>query len=425
MLHSRLRPLVALLVLLVWGVAVQAQVVFDTDFECGNGTDFTKVTESTYSFRIRPDTNSTDRQWFHFRVAGAAGQTLTFQLLGTNTHNVPGHWGTAWPVASQDGGKTWSHTTGARSHASPVFTFTHSFTADPEEVAFHFPYRWSDALERIAEWEQHPHVTRRTIGQSVQGRDIILLRVTDPAVAPEGGKKGFWLIARQHSAEVTGNFVLEGIMEVLLSDTPDGLALRQKADTWIVPMVNPDGVVAGNYRDNFAGVNLNRVWNNPSATTSPEVRAIVREVAAWHGGGNSFDFFNDLHSTSGANPHFAFHAASNIRPPLYPTPDTYHADTRRFLELVDQEDPNFDHIRGASTSSDTSLSRQYMTAEYGVLGFIYEGGYNRINDGPTPSAVMTPEVHRNVGRATARALVRYFELEPVATPDRWQVLGEH
>jgi murein tripeptide amidase MpaA len=32
----------------------------------------------------------------------------------------------------------------------------------------------------------------------------------------------------------------------------------------MVPMVNPDGVALGNYRTNFAGLDLNRKWIHPT-----------------------------------------------------------------------------------------------------------------------------------------------------------------
>jgi murein tripeptide amidase MpaA len=34
-------------------------------------------------------------------------------------------------------------------------------------------------------------------------------------------------------------------------------------------MVNPDGVIHGNYRTNLAGSDLNRRWNNPSKIFHP------------------------------------------------------------------------------------------------------------------------------------------------------------
>ena len=34
--------------------------------------------------------------------------------------------------------------------------------------------------------------------------------------------------------------------------------MREKFEFWIVPMLNPDGVIVGNYRTNLQGKDLNR-----------------------------------------------------------------------------------------------------------------------------------------------------------------------
>ena len=36
----------------------------------------------------------------------------------------------------------------------------------------------------------------------------------------------------------------------------------------IVPMLNPDGVILGNYRCSVVGVDLNRQWAEPSQVTT-------------------------------------------------------------------------------------------------------------------------------------------------------------
>ena len=38
-------------------------------------------------------------------------------------------------------------------------------------------------------------------------------------------------------------------------------------------MLNPDGVIMGNYRCNLAGLDLNREWSTPSVLCSPEIVA--------------------------------------------------------------------------------------------------------------------------------------------------------
>lgn len=54
--------------------------------------------------------------------------------------------------------------------------------------------------------------------------------------------------ARVHPGESNASFIMEGIIEFLVSDDPNALRLRDKFVFKIVPMLNPDGVIIGNYR---------------------------------------------------------------------------------------------------------------------------------------------------------------------------------
>jgi murein tripeptide amidase MpaA len=52
---------------------------------------------------------------------------------------------------------------------------------------------------------------------------------------------------------------MEGIIEYLISnDDSNANLLRNKFVFKIVPMMNPDGVIVGNYRCSLAGLDLNR-----------------------------------------------------------------------------------------------------------------------------------------------------------------------
>lgn len=52
--------------------------------------------------------------------------------------------------------------------------------------------------------------------------------------------------------------MMKGVLDYLGSDTLQAAALREKFVFKIVPMLNPDGVIVGNYRCSLAGSDLNR-----------------------------------------------------------------------------------------------------------------------------------------------------------------------
>jgi len=52
--------------------------------------------------------------------------------------------------------------------------------------------------------------------------------------------------------------MLQGFIEFLISNSKGALKLRKMANFYIIPMVNPDGVIIGNTRTSAAGKDLNR-----------------------------------------------------------------------------------------------------------------------------------------------------------------------
>ena len=52
--------------------------------------------------------------------------------------------------------------------------------------------------------------------------------------------------------------MMKGVLDYLTSDSLQAVALREKFVFKIVPMLNPDGVIVGNYRCSLAGGDLNR-----------------------------------------------------------------------------------------------------------------------------------------------------------------------
>ncbi|KAH8071529.1 hypothetical protein JL720_11413 [Aureococcus anophagefferens] len=58
--------------------------------------------------------------------------------------------------------------------------------------------------------------------------------------------------------------------------------LREQFVFKIVPMMNPDGVINGNYRSSLAGEDLNRRYASPSATLQPTVHAVKQLLKATH-----------------------------------------------------------------------------------------------------------------------------------------------
>ena len=107
-------------------------VVVDTSIPGGNGI-VEKVEGDTVL--LRQDLRDTAGDWFywHVRVRGAAGRTLTFKFTKGNVLGVRG------PAVSADGGKTWSWL-GAAACQGASFRYAFPAGADDVRLSFTLPY---------------------------------------------------------------------------------------------------------------------------------------------------------------------------------------------------------------------------------------------------------------------------------------------
>ena len=61
-------------------------------------------------------------------------------------------------------------------------------------------------------------------------------------------KKAIVITARVHPGESNASFITEGIISFLLGNSKEAVFLRNNFIIKILPMINPDGVIYGNYR---------------------------------------------------------------------------------------------------------------------------------------------------------------------------------
>ena len=86
------------------------------------------------------------------------------------------------------------------------------------------------------------------------------------------------IIGRQHPGETYSSFIIHGFVNHLLSRDPLCQKLRELFEIWIVPILNPDGVVVGNYRSNLQGKDLNRNFFADDDLEGNRNRALEVEV---------------------------------------------------------------------------------------------------------------------------------------------------
>ena len=78
-------------------------------------------------------------------------------------------------------------------------------------------------------------------------------------------RKGVVITSRVHPGESVGSWMLKGALHFLTDESnEEAELLRQNFVFKVIPMLNPDGVINGNYRCSLAGCDLNRRWKAPS-----------------------------------------------------------------------------------------------------------------------------------------------------------------
>lgn len=113
-------------------------------------------------------------------------------------------------------------------------------------------------------------ICRRTyLCKTLAGNNVDLLTITEDHPYQHLDRAYIVIIARIHPGETVSSFVCNGITDFLLSQNEKAKKLRNNFIFKIIPMMNPDGVIHGNYRSNISGFDLNRKWENASKHYHP------------------------------------------------------------------------------------------------------------------------------------------------------------
>jgi murein tripeptide amidase MpaA len=249
-------------------------------FDSGN-IRVLSITETKAELEIVHDHQSDFFQWFHFRVAGAAGRAVELVITNCGASAYPGGWPDYSARVSEDR-ENWL--LADTSYADGKLTIRVEPDGNALWVAYFAPYSMERHHDLIAWAANQPGVAQRELGLTLDGQPLDLLTLGD-------GPKQVWLFARQHPGESMAEWWMEGALERLCDDE-DAVArlLRREATFHIVPNMNPDGSRRGHLRTNAAGVNLNREWHDPSMDKSPEVFLVRAEMDR-----TGVDFAIDVH----------------------------------------------------------------------------------------------------------------------------------
>lgn len=258
----------------------------ETNVPYGNAADVHVTQEGeTAVVRFTADPHGgPEAMWFRFRVR-PTGRTdaRRLRLVLTNLGNLlGGRSGEAVRPVVCEAKESWRRLPAGRTVTLPDGRLEATWELDAPrtylDVALCYPYGLPE-LERLLD-ESAGYWQRDTIGVSQGGRPLVRLsndygqvREADDGRQGPDQRAGIYLLARQHSSETPGSWVLDGFLRRL------GAMGGQAPLTWCVPLTNIDGVEQGDYgKDNFP-YDLNRAWSRPAMRH--EVLVFQRDMQRW------------------------------------------------------------------------------------------------------------------------------------------------
>ena len=278
---------------------------FESRFESGNLEAATQVAPYEYELTMSVDFNTRSHtQWFYFAITNMK-RGNKYKLNITNFYKTDSlyNWGlrplvysearakrgdgVGWHRAGQDicyyqsdrqrgvarpqlaDAKTPESKGSQASKASPLrrtpakFYYTLTFTIEcPQHheptdllyVAHCYPWTYSNMVEHMdalaADPDKASKLRRRKLCLTEAGNVCEVLTITAPVKTPDEMKerRTIALSARVHPGETNSSWMMKGVLDFLLGSSPEAAQLLQAHVFKIVPMLNPDGVILGNYR---------------------------------------------------------------------------------------------------------------------------------------------------------------------------------
>ncbi len=363
------------------------KVWINNEFSGARASDFYAVNDSLYEVFVEPEnTPINNSPWYAFKIWSDTVQVAKIRL----NYRDATHRYTPKLLSFVQADSTWQQQWELPAEydtANGTGTFEVLLAPDPVIISSQPLYTYSGLLDTLAHRNisNHTFTTIREAGKSHGGRTIWELDITE--VSEDQPAPVLVIIGRQHPPEVTGFKASLYFLEEMTADTPLAKRFRNTFVIKSFPMVNPDGVEMGNWRNNAAGIDLNRDWKN---FNQPETQAVRSALSGITSNPNRSMFYAiDFHST-GTNIFYP------IDEEVKTVPDNI---TQKWVAEVMVEHPNVDFtVEEFDTSSPISKNWFYHT--FGIDALTYE-----VSDGMKSAEL------EQVSRSTARSLMELLLAE--------------
>ena len=334
------------------------------DFSGARRGTCTVLSDNHVRLDILPESSGkiNNSPWYAFKLSSNSPITARISLHYRGGHHR------YWPKVSKDG-LHWtrldrqhvvSSANGRRAEFEIDLTSDPVWLAGQELITPVIYDAWNRKTEKVAD------IPIVVLGNSTAGLPI---HVFDSNAA---SREVLFLVGRQHPPEVSGAFAFFAFTETVFGDSDLAQQFRARFRVIAIPLLNPDGVVGGNWRHNLGGVDLNRDWG---PFTQPETKLVAELLEDLDASDSKIRIFIDFHSTE-----------ENV---FYALPDVTHPPDfiATWLEAARARTPDypFELTQGPATSM--AIGKNYIYERYGIPAVTFEVG---------------DETDRNVTRAAAK-----------------------
>lgn len=195
----------------------------------------------------------------------------------------------------------------------------------------------------------------RSLGKSRRGLDIPVID-SNP-----NGREVLLLIGRQHPPEVSGAVAYLAFADVIFGDSELAQRFRDRYRVISVPLLNPDGVIGGNWRHNLDDTDLNRDWGT---YRQPETRAVGTFIDKLDIEGSKIRVVLDFHST---RENIFYTITEETDPPGFMTEWLDRSDVRIGDDYPFSERPG-------DPANNVVVAKNYFFLRYGIPTATYEVG---------------------------------------------------
>lgn len=226
-----------------------------TDFDSGGGVEV-EIDGDHVDLEMYDREGYSNLGYFCFRLEGAAGETLTFDVTNRTDSYMPSDYrlymtadleNLDWEMMDEEVGGG----------------FEQEFEDDEAYICTFRGYPYQNTVDRINDLEdEHPDlVESEVIGQSADHElDMYAMRIDDHDV-PDEDKLEYWILTRQHPGETKGSYHTDAAVDYILTQLEtDGF--EQDYRFHVIPHANPDGMYDGLQRYDSNGDDPNRLWDD-------------------------------------------------------------------------------------------------------------------------------------------------------------------